>query len=401
MNTSEQTTGMRHEYRMKGWYRSFLLIMGAPAVAGGIVMCALAVKTVSLTLPLMMTALFLGFGSYLIALGMRSRVIIEGSRLEIRGAFTDRSAEISEIEGYRTVSSRNGKYTQIYLTNGRKPISFSNLFEKDSAFDSWFRRIPNLDRRDRDELLDRISHEEGLGATPQDRLDALSQAKTNSILALAIAGAATVAANWGIPALYVPFSFVLVLIPIALAILLHRAPLLYAVFKRKADPRAEFVYALVVASFGLLIRARGIHFVSLQSVGVVIAVIVIGYLGAFYHSLFDSTSPTRTFFALLLFATLYGYGAVVVADAVGDGSSARHFAPQVVRKHFTTGRSRSYYLVLEPWGPILHTNSLGVSKRVYDKAEPGDRVCLDLRQGRLNAAWYAQVPCSGAADAQP
>jgi hypothetical protein len=134
---------------------------------------------------------------------------------------------------------------------------------------------------------------------------------------------------------------------------------------------------------------------------VVIAVIVIGYLGAFYHSLFDSTSPTRTFFALLLFATLYGYGAVVVADAVGDGSSARHFAPQVVRKHFTTGRSRSYYLVLEPWGPILHTNSLGVSKRVYDKAEPGDRVCLDLRQGRLNAAWYAQVPCSGAADAQP
>jgi len=402
MNTSERATGMRHEYRMKGWYRSFLLIMGAPAVAGGIVMCALAVKTVSLTLPLMMTALFLGFGIYLIAFGMRSRVIIEGSRLEIHGAFTDRSAEISEIEGYRTISSRNGKYTQIYLTNGRKPLSFSNLFEKDSTFDSWFRRIPNLDQRDRDELLDRISHEEGLGATPQDRLDALSQAKTNSILALAIAGAATVAANWGIPALYDPFSFVLVLIPVALAILLHRAPLLYAVFKRKADPRAELVYALVVASFGLLIRARNIHFVSLQSVGVVIAILVIGYLGAFYHSLFESTSPTRTFFALLLFAGLYAYGAVVVADAVGDASRAAQFAPQVVRKHYTTGRSRSFYLVLEPWGPISHANSLSVSKTIYDKAEPGDRVCVDLRRGRLNASWYMQVPCSGVArDLQP
>jgi hypothetical protein len=402
MNTSETAIGMRHEYRMKAWYRSFLLIMGAPAVAGGVVMCTLAVRTVSVTLPLMMTAMFLGFGIYLIALALRSRVIIEGSRLEIRGAFTDRSAEISEIDGYRTISSRNGKYTQIYLTNGQGTFSFSNLFDRDSAFDSWFRRIPNLDQRDLDALLEKISNEQQLGATPQDRLGALSQAKTNSILALAIAIAAAIAANWGIPALYVPFSFVLGLVPIALAILLHRAPLLYAVFKRKADPRAELVYALMASSFGLLIRARSIHLVSLRSVGVVVAIVVIGYLGAFYHSLFESTSPTRTFFALLLFAGLYAYGAIVVADAVGDTSNVAHYAPHVVSKHYTNGRSRSYYLVLEPWGPVLHANNLGVSKTVYDNAEPGDRVCLDLRGGRLSAAWYTQVPCPGAPrDVQP
>jgi uncharacterized protein (DUF697 family) len=402
MNITEQAIGMRHEYRMKGWYRSFLLILGAPAVAGGMVMCALAMKTVNMNLPLMMTALFLGFGIYLIALALRSRVIIEGARLEIRGAFTDRSAEISEIEGYRTISSRNGKYTQIFLSNGASPLSFSNLFDRDSTFDSWFRRIPNLDERDRDALLEKISNEQQLGATPQDRLGALSQAKTNSILALAIAVAAAIAANWGIPALYVPFSFALALVPIALAVLLHRAPLLYVVFKRKADPRAELVYALVAASFGLLIRARSVHFVSLRSVGMVIAIIVIAYLGAFYHSLFESNSPTRTFFALLLFSGLYAYGAIVVADAVGDTSSAAHYAPQVVRKYYTTGRSRSFYLVVEPWGPISHANRLGVSKQIYDKAEPGDRGCLDLRAGRLNAAWYTQVPCAGArSDLQP
>ena len=387
---------------MKPWYRSFLLIMGAPAVSGGIVMCVLAAKNLSSALPLIMTALFFGFGIYLIALAVRSRVILEGSRIEIRGAFTERSAEFGEIEGYRTISTRNGKYTQIYLIHGRKPLTFSNLFERDGSFDSWFHRIPNLDERDRDALLEKISHEEGLGATPQDRLNALSQAKTNSIFALAIAVAAMVAANWGIPALYVPFSFVLVLVPIVLAMLLHRAPLLYAVFKRKADPRAELLYALIVTSFGLLIRARGIHFVALQSVGLVIAIIVIAYLAAFYHSLFESPSPIGTFFALLMFAGLYAYGAVAVANAVGDRSSAAQFAPQVVSKHYTTGRSRSFYLDLEPWGPVTRVNKLGVSKTIYDKAEPGDRVCVELRPGRLNAAWYMQVSCSGPErDAQP
>lgn len=395
MNTAEQAIGMRREYRMKGWYRAFLLIMSAPAMSGGIVMCALALKSANFAFPLLVTALFLGFGIYLIALGSRSRIVLDGSRIEIRGAFTDRSADASEVEGYRTISSRNGKYTQIYLINGRRPMSFSNLFERDSTFDSWFRKVPDLDKRDRDALLEKISNEQELGATPQDRLNALAQAKTNSILAIVVAVAAAIAANWGIPALYVLFSFVLVLVPIALAVMLHRAPLLYTVFKRKADPRSELLYALIAASFGLLIRARAIKFVSLEFVGMSIAIIVVAYLAAFYHPLFESTSPVRTFFALLLFATLYGYGAITVADAVGDGSNAAHFSPRVVDKHYTTGRSRSYYLVLEPWGPVTRTNRLGVSQKVYDKAEPGDIVCLELRRGRLNAPWYTQVPCYG------
>ena len=396
MNTSEQIAATPREYRMKGWYRALLLIMGAPAVSGAIVMSVLAYRATNPALPLIMTLLFFGFGIYLIALGTRSRITIDGTRLEIRGAFTDRSADLHEIEGYRTISSRNGKYTQIYLNNGRGTLTFSSLFDRDNAFDAWFRRIPNLDKRDRDSLLEKISQEQELGSTPQERLAALSQAKTNSIFALVIALAAAVAANWGIPFLEVPFSLALALVPIVLAYLLHRSPLLYTVFRRKEDPRAELLYALIIASFGLLIRARGIHFVSPQSIGVVIALLTFAYLGAFYHSFFESPSPARTFFALLLFGILYGYGVVAVADAVGDGSTPAHYVVHILRKHYTTGRSRSYYLVLEPWGPVQRPNDLGVSKTVYDKARPGDRVCLDLHPGRLSAAWYTQVSCSAA-----
>jgi len=396
MSTSQQITANRHEYRMKAWYRSILLIFGAFAVSGGIVMGYLAFRTSRISLPYIMIAVFLFFGIYLLALAMRSRVIIEGNRLEIRGAFTEHYTDLNEIEGYRTVSSRNGSYTQFYVNGGRKPITLSIHFDKDEAFDAWIKKIPDLDKRDRDRILEKISQQEDLGSTPQERLAALAQAKTYSIFALVIALTAAVAASYGIPALYLPFSIALALVPIALAVILHRSPLLYTVFKRKDDPRAELLYALIVSSFGLLVRARGIHFVSLQSVGVIIALLTVAYLAAFYHSFFESSSPTRTFFALLLFGMLYSYGAVVVADAVGDESTPTHYVVHVVGKHYTTGRSRSYYLRLEPWGPVQQTNSLGVSKTIYDKASPGDQVCLELSSGRLNAAWYTQVSCSAA-----
>ncbi len=402
MITSEQAITGHHEYRMKAWYRSVILIFGAPAVAGGIVMSFLASKTTNAAVPLLIALLFFGAGVYLIALAQRSRVIIEGNQIEIHGAFTDRTADVNEILGTRTISTRNGHYTQIYLNNGRPNLNLSSFFDRDDAFEAWFSRVPNLDHRDRDAILDKVAQDPQLGSSPQDRLAALSRAKTNAFFALFIAIAAAVAANWGIPILYIPFSVALALVPIVLAVMRHRSPLLYTVFKRKDDPRGELLYALIATSFGLLIRARGIHFISFQSLGLVIALLTLLYIAAFYHSLFESLSPTRTFFALLMFGALYGYGVIVVADALGDSSAPEHFVVRVTGKYFTSGRSRSNYLELEPWGPVQQPNTLAVSRTIYDKAGPGDQICLDLRPGRLNAAWYTQVSCSNAPlDSQP
>ncbi len=68
--------------------------------------------------------------------------------------------------------------------------------------------------------------------------------------------------------------------------------------------------------------------------------LTVAYLAAFYHSFFESSSPTRTFFALLLFGALYSYGAMVVADTVGDESTPTRFVVHVIGKHYTNGRSR-------------------------------------------------------------
>ena len=141
MSTS-QLTFSRHEYRMKAWYRSILLIFGAFAVSGALVMGFLASKASRLPLPYIMIAVFLFFGVYLISLAMRSRVIIDGNRIEIRGAFTDQYADLNEIDGYRTISSRNGNYTQFNLRGGRRPITLSFISkETRPSINGWRRSL--------------------------------------------------------------------------------------------------------------------------------------------------------------------------------------------------------------------------------------------------------------------
>lgn len=202
--------------------------------------------------------------------------------IEVHGAFRQRSAELNEIEGYRTINSRNGSYTQLCLKEGRASITVPSSFATDDAYSIWFSKIPYLDKRDRDAMLEEISQQQDLGATPEERLASLPQAKTWSIFALIAACAAAAAADWGPPALQQPFAAVLVILPIVLAFLIQRSPLLYIVFKRRTNPRAELSFAIFAASFGLLLCARGVHLVSMRSMSLVMILVAIAFCAALF-----------------------------------------------------------------------------------------------------------------------
>lgn len=394
MGTFQQSTTTRHEYRMKGVQRTILLIVGAAGVLGGLAMITVFAKDPSRSAPVLLVLFFTAFGIYMLESALFARLVIDQDHIEVRGAFRERSAEASEIEGYRTISSRNGSFTKFFLKQGSGTFTMPNSFAVDDAYRAWLQKIPNLDNINRDALLNEISQQQDLGATPEERLATLSQAKTSSILALVVACAAAVAANFGAPALEVPFAVVLALVPVALLLMIQRSPLLYTAFKRKADPRADLCYALMAATFGLLLRARGIHLVSLQSVGVAVVLITLVYCAVFFRSYGQSPSPVGTGFIMILFGFMYSFGLVSVADALGDNSKVSVYSVQVTGKHSTTGRSTSYILELAPWGPMQRSSNLGVSRTMYDQFVTGDQVCLALHDGRLHAPWYAQVSCT-------
>ncbi len=394
METLEQSTTTRHEYRMKGWQQTILVVIGAAGLLGALAILATTLGDSGRSGPLLLAVFIAAFGVFMLSSALRSRLIIDRDHIEVRGAIREWSAESSEITGFRRISSRNGSFIKFYLKDGRGSRSMSDSFAIDDAFRAWLRKIPDLDKIDRDALLNEISQQQDLGSTPEERLATLSQAKTSSIFALVVACAAAVALNFGPPVLQVPFAIVLALVPVALALMLRRAPLLYSVFKRKSDPRAELCYALIAVSFGFLLRNRGVHLVSLRPLGLLIVFVAFAYFAAFFRTSSESSSPIGALFGLLFLAGFYGYAMAVTANTVDDHSPAATYAAAVTGKHISSGRSTTYYLELSPWGPMQTRNSLSVSRTLYDEFARGSQICLRLHDGRLHAPWYAPISCT-------
>ncbi len=384
----------RREFPMKAWKKMFGLLFGIALCAGSWFLGTLSAAKPNGAAGWLPAAFLFATGIYLLAWVVRSRLAVDGNRIEVQTAFTNRSADRSQIEGYRTIQSRNGSYKQFQLRDGAGYLTVRDDFDTDADFDAWMRPIPDLDLRDREALLDTIKQDAELGATPEDRLKALATAKTLSIFSLVVVIAAAIAFNFADPSIQIPAGIVLALAPAAILMMVSRAPMLYAVFKPKKDPRAELAFVLMVIGFSFLIRIAGIHVVTLTSLLPIMAILAIFFLLPVFLSNRGGPNLFGRIIGVILFAGLYGYGLTIAADALLDQGAVSPFRATVVDKHESHGRSTSYTLDLAPWGPVETTNKIGVSASVYAHTYIGDEVCLSLHPGTLHVPWYQRVECS-------
>lgn len=393
METNPQYGQERREYRVKTWLRVLYLAVGAMLLFGGgtLLLNAPAGRNGAGLLPQL---IFLGMGVYVVLLALRPRLTIEGTRIDVLMVFRERSADAGEIEGWHTVQARNTKDTVLQLRNGQGTIRISGIFATDDAFRAWMGKMPNLDEKDREALLGEIAQKQELGATPEERLKALKTAKVWSISLAVVGVAAAGLLALGPPALHTLMAVVLAATPVAAALLLHRQPLLYAAFKQKSDPRAEMSFVLLIAAFGLLIHASGLHLVRVEPLLWIAAPATLACLWGFAGANRAAAGRFGIWLGLGMFSCLYGYALAMVADTVDDGRVAAAYRAEVLAKHVSHGRSTSYSLTLAPWGPRTEDESVGVSQHTYDMVEIGDEACIEEHAGNLHVAWFRVVACT-------
>ncbi len=384
----------RCEYSIKPWKKAIYLLLGVPLIAGGFFLTAISGFGSNSIVSAISSLFFLGGGVYALAWAFRSKLAIDGTRIDVRTAFGDRTAELQDIEGYRTISTRYGSVKRLQLKNGDRAITVSNDFETDGEFSEWMRKLPDLDDRDRASLLDEIKEQRDLGATPEERLGKLANAKSIGIFAIVVAVALALAVSFGEPLLQLPAGLLLAAAPAIVFLMIQRSPLLYTIFKRKADPRADLAFVLMAASLGFLFADRNIHLVSMQSLLPEMLLLAALYLAPLWISRQDNTPLINRVISLLIFAGIYSYGVAVSADSFLDTRPPAPFRATVLQKRVFHGRSTSYALYLAPWGPIPTTNRLNVTSNFYDRTQIGDSVCLDLHPGSLHAQWFMQVDCA-------
>lgn len=389
----ESATG-RHEYRMKGWLRGLYLLLGLFSCGMGIFFAGIFSP-----LPIAGASAVIGIpplaiGMYLVAMALRSRLVFDGARIEVRGAFSEQSADRCAVEGYRTYTSRNGTYWKLLLKQGRGSITIQNWFNC-AELRAWFQQMTDLDEQDRMEMLSEIEQNQELGASPEDRLNALQRAKRWSMGLSVIAVIAAVGLYAGGMQWRLPAAIVLALTPVAALYLLNREPLLFALAGSNRDPRADLNIAPLAAGFGLSVFSGfQTNFVSLMPLLPSTAVVALAFIAGFYMLVRNGPRTPLFHVIVLMCALFFGAGLIATGDTLLDRGQAATYQVQVIGKHINSGRLTFYYLDLNPWGPYTSENPMHVPESDYQAAQLGDVVCLELHPGFLHAAWYERIACT-------
>jgi hypothetical protein len=187
--------------------------------------------------------------------------------------------------------------------------------------------------------------------------------------------------------------------PLVTAVLLMREPLLYAIFKRKKDPRAELSPVLFISGFAFLFFIQQVNFVAATSLVGDAALVAVLWVAVFWRPASRSIQPGGVMLAVVLAGLLYAWGVTAGANVALDGAPAVMYRTYVVGKYTVVthgrGSSTSYHLRLEPWGPYANSvMSMRVQHRLYSSTQVHDTVCINLHPGWLHARWYEAVPCS-------
>ena len=95
-----------------------------------------------------------------------------------------------------------------------------------------------------------------------------------------------------------------------------------------------------------------------------------------------------------VFACVYGYGVSLEINALADRSIARVHRVKVLAEFVSeSSKIKSWYLTLAPWGPVSESEDINVPEAQYERTKPGDTVCVQLKSGALQVAWYRIGPC--------
>lgn len=382
-----------------GWMVFFALAGTGFAVAGGLGVWYFGTgqdvhSPQGGVLLVIVSALSCGLGLLLLAYLLRSKLVLYADRIELYGLFSVKQMSREQIEGWRVAQGRNSPSVLVLVerNSGRK-LQIANIFRKDAALDEWMRDLSNLDVRDRIESEKQIDDDIELGSSKQERRAALRQAQKTEI-ALIFATIATCA--WGLiyPRPYVLAVGSLVALPWLALFLAWRSHGLFRVDKNQNDAHPTIAIPFIAPGFILtIIIVNSIEVLGVKNA--VVATVVLTLLLAFGATKVDPTLRTRFAMMLLIlaFSVAYGFGAAMAINVALDRSSAETYPTAVISQDISRGRSTTYYLVLEPWGPKQEPDRVSVPAYFYRSVAPGETVCVWLRRGALDIAWYTVGVC--------
>jgi hypothetical protein len=376
---------------------SIMFVAAGAAGVWGFGVVAEALRGTSAGLALVFLSALLATAGVLIAVDARlSHVVLQSSALRIVELWRTRQVRREDIATRQTVRRPNSPAQLVlrFKDPARRAVKLPLVFALDTRFDAWFQPIPDLDVAAAAALDAEIRNAPELGQTPEERLARFAQARKFARYAAFVG-----------PALYLwssfyphPYSLIiglLAMVPWLAVALIAKTPGVYQLTGDARSGRPDLTAALLGSALIFALRAfSDVHILDWKA----LAPWAVGAGGLLAAAItWANRSAVRrwsTAFVILLVSIAYGVGAATSANALLDTSTASSYRPVVLGKHVSGGRSRSYYLNVEPWGPRTTVADITVAPAVFNQARVGQSICVVLHGGALASPWYHASVCA-------
>jgi hypothetical protein len=320
----------------------------------------------------------------------KARHIITEDSVLYRGAFRQKQILLADIKGYRV----DQHYLRLFpKTQGADKIRIGYTSEDYDGLKQWFAdRYPDLDVQEQQQEEEIILQDDALGLTTAQREEKLAQArKTAKVLNVA----SGVAAGWLFlqPQPYQWATAACLLLPLVgvAALWLHAGVLRPDERKNSAYP--SLTSTLLFPSLVLLLRVmldfEILNYELIWPTVVGVAVLFgMAILVGSREFVLRGASRWSAGLAVVAYAALYGFSATAAYNCAFDEERPAIYQTKVLSKHYSSGKTTTYYLKVAPWGPRTEAEDVTVTEDYYNRVQPGATTQIYLMPGKLQVPWF-------------
>ncbi|WP_374164513.1 hypothetical protein [Arcticibacter sp. MXS-1] len=295
-----------------------------------------------------------------------------------------------EIKGFRL----DRKFIWVIpATSGSKRMKISRNLKDSSEILAWFSaHYPDLDVQSAEEDRQAILNSEEYGFNEEDREARLKRAAAIArVLNIAGVGAGLWTFFWPQPYEYLLMACAGIAFLALLAIrfsngLIHAA-------EQKGSAHPSVMLALLLAGGAFFLRVLidfdifDRHNAWIPTAGLSLLLMAFVLIGN--REVRGGSKQNRgAAVFIIIFLLAYSYSLVIALNCLGDRTEPFVYETRVLNKHISSGKHRSYYLKLAPWGPQQEEDEVEVDRELYNRMELGSQAYVYFRNGSLNIPWF-------------
>ncbi len=321
---------------------------------------------------------------------IKGKFVITHDRISIDTTLTKRTLLLDEIKGYRLT----GKYIFIEPnTKGKKQIKLSTYVEDKKEILVWLaNHYRDLDELGAETEEQEILENKDFGSTKIEREQKLKKARTTTKVINWTAGIIS-AWTFFAPAPYEYLICALIPIPLIAVLILKLSKGII-----RLEDRNDTAYPTVFAAIffpGIVLAMRALSDYNIFNyeniwlpvftiTGLIMSVILI------WNNEFSFRRPKGYFLALFFSVCFFAfsYGSILGLNNILDESIPEIYNTQIQSKRISSGKSKSYYFMVTPWGPQKSTEEVSVSKDLYNELNNNDVVTIYFSKGRFGIPWF-------------